>query len=61
MIILKLNAFHLALKIFFSDVDECLNPSSCDTNANCANTIGSWTCSCKPGFFGDGSPGNCIG
>ncbi|XP_067041180.1 uncharacterized protein [Acropora muricata] len=33
------------------DVNECnSSPSLCDVNAQCTNT----TCSCKPGFFGDG-------
>ena len=42
-------------KFFFSDVDECTASSLvCDVNANCNNTQGSYHCSCKPGFTGDG-------
>ncbi|XP_073251813.1 uncharacterized protein [Porites lutea] len=37
------------------DDDECLKtPPVCDINANCKNTLGSYLCSCKEGFKGDG-------
>ena len=39
-----------------SDIDECsavLNP--CDEKADCSNTDGSYSCTCKQGFTGDGS------
>ena len=37
------------------DVDECTaSPSVCDVNANCKNTRGSYSCTCKTGFSGDG-------
>ena len=40
---------------FFPDVNECENGNnSCHDNANCTNTIGSYTCSCNTGFSGDG-------
>ena len=43
----------MALLLFFTfdfiDIDECLESShKCDHN--CHNTIGSYTCSCKPGY-----------
>ena len=38
-------------KTFCVDVDEC---DSCDKNADCENTIGSFSCSCQPGYFGNG-------
>ena len=43
------------------DVDECAMASTndCDPTANCENTIGSFTCTCKSGFVGDGW--NCTG
>ena len=45
---------------FHSDSDECLNNShNCSENANCTNTGGSFNCSCKPGYIGNGH--NCSG
>ena len=36
-------------------MDECkYNISDCDVNANCANTHGSYKCTCKAGYNGDG-------
>lgn len=41
-------------------MDECSDGTAiCDLNANCTNTIGSYTCSCNSGFTGDGT--NCSG
>ena len=44
-----------------SDINECELSSlnDCDGNADCTNTIGSYTCSCNPGYEGDGF--NCTG
>ena len=37
------------------DINECsASPATCDVNAICQNTKGSYLCSCKPGFTGDG-------
>jgi len=42
------------------DINECLtNNGGCDINANCSNTIGSFECYCKPGYYGNGL--SCIG
>ena len=39
----------------FSEIDECLSKiHNCDRNALCKNTEGSFTCTCKPGYKGDG-------
>ncbi|XP_028402439.1 uncharacterized protein LOC114525371 isoform X2 [Dendronephthya gigantea] len=35
-------------------INECLQNSSCDVNAECIDKIGSYDCRCKPGFSGDG-------
>lgn len=41
--------------IFVSDIDECSkNGSPCDENADCLNNDGSYTCTCKDGFTGNG-------
>ena len=38
-----------------SDADECTAPAVCDViNGDCTNTLGSYFCSCKVGFTGDG-------
>ena len=37
------------------DIDECsASGRVCDVNANCQNTLGSYLCSCKAGYTGDG-------
>ena len=37
------------------DKDECTNgESKCDANANCTNTVGSYSCKCNGGYEGDG-------
>ena len=42
------------------DIDECTNGKHrCDVNAVCNNTRGSYNCTCKDGFYGDGI--NCTG
>ena len=46
--------------IFLPDIDECaLNISGC--NQNCTNTIGSYFCSCYPGYKLDKDDKTCIG
>ena len=45
----------------YVDIDECSNGNySCHQNADCTNTAGSYHCSCKTGFSGDGKV-ICIG
>ena len=37
------------------DINECeTGNDSCHENAQCTNTEGSFTCSCNPGYTGDG-------
>ena len=43
-----------------TDVDECeLGVHTCDSNASCTDTDGSFNCACIDGFEGDGF--NCAG
>jgi len=38
-----------------ADIDECAtNNGGCSADADCSNTPGSYTCTCKPGYTGDG-------
>ena len=47
-------------KHFISDSDECqMSTHNCSDNATCINTEGSFNCSCKPGYRGNGY--NCSG
>ena len=44
------------LKLNLSDIDECTTQDfDCDPNAHCENTEGSYTCTCSPGYWGNGS------
>ena len=37
------------------DIDECYTGlHNCDKNANCTNNEGSFTCTCKESFYGNG-------
>ena len=45
---------------FQSDIDECSTHTPCDRSANCTNIAGSFECTCKTGFTGDGII-NCEG
>ena len=43
------------LSYYSADINECsLNTDNCDANAACADTEGSFTCTCNPGYEGDG-------
>ena len=39
---------------FFPDIDECVETHTCDDNAICTNSPGSFECHCKRGYEGDG-------
>ena len=36
------------------DINECMEKSPCDENAQCTNTPGSFTCDCNEGYSGNG-------
>ena len=46
--------FMLAVKKCF-DVNECFVDNQCSARADCINTFGSYSCSCKTGYTGDGA------
>ena len=47
-----LGAFYVP---FYIDIDECSTKShSCDVNAVCNDTEGSYMCTCNSGYSGDG-------
>ncbi len=40
---------------YSADIDECTEGTdNCNVNAECMNTVGSFTCACIEGFSGDG-------
>lgn len=42
------------LIFFVIDVDECNHINDCSEHAQCNNTAGSYNCTCKEGYLGDG-------
>ena len=52
--------FEIDITTIIKDINECdLDLDDCSINANCDNTIGSYICTCKPGF--DGTGDSCDG
>jgi len=46
---------HKRCYFYHTDINECSDRSNdCNENANCTNTVGSFTCSCKRGYTGNG-------
>ena len=56
LILFKFTPCTQILTLFSSDINECLvDPSPCDDNAACANTEGSYACTCEEGYTGNGT------
>ena len=54
------SSFTCSYYLFLLDIDECSkNGGPCDENADCLNNAGSYTCTCKDGFTGNGTV--CVG
>ena len=52
--------FALFYFVILPDINECTNKTdNCHKNADCTNTVGSFTCACKTGYSGDGK--TCTG
>ena len=46
---------HSVPDFFYADINECkAGKHNCAANGNCQNTEGSFVCTCKPGYSGDG-------
>lgn len=41
--------------ILHVDTNECTGANECDLNADCMNTPGSYVCTCRDGYSGDGN------
>jgi len=40
----------------YADIDECSeNTHNCDQHARCEDTEGDFECSCRKGYYGDGT------
>ena len=49
------NMIFTQVLFYSSDIDECeLGTHTCNSNASCADTDGSFNCTCGEGFEGDG-------
>ena len=63
LFLLKLNHLlygYLTKTYFILDIDECAKDTdNCHADSTCTNTKGSFHCSCRHGYSGDGI--NCVG
>ena len=49
------SAFHSIVLILFSDINECERTTdNCSEDAQCADTDGSFICTCNTGYSGNG-------
>uniref|UniRef100_A0A8C0R6G5 Latent-transforming growth factor beta-binding protein 1 n=1 Tax=Canis lupus dingo TaxID=286419 RepID=A0A8C0R6G5_CANLU len=50
----------LMLHVFFTDIDECVNNTICDSHGFCDNTAGSFRCLCYQGFQAPQDGQGCV-
>ena len=44
------------MRLNLADINECIEgTSNCSADAVCNNTKGSYNCTCKQGYYGDGN------
>ena len=48
-------------KIYYLDIDECLNTLVCGKDQICVNTVGSYLCTCAIGFLYNTKEETCDG
>ena len=54
-VLLNNSLSHTWVHIAILDVNECqLGTHTCDSNAECTNTVGSYICTCNTGYIGSG-------
>lgn len=47
--------------VYVSDINECLNPMTCPPGSKCVNTLGSYNCPCRSGFYTTKVTMGCVG
>ena len=53
-------SYSIKYLFYLIDIDECATGvDNCDSEATCANTVGSFSCTCNRGYHGDGT--TCTG
>ena len=57
VIFIDIYFMYLTAVYLLQDVNECEDPggNDCHQNANCSDTIGSYTCTCMLGYSGNGT------
>ena len=58
-IIIVFTLYPQLVLMFYTDLDECEINGTCPEHSTCANTFGSFVCTCNEGFMKNGSV--CLG
>ena len=51
----------IVFRASLQDVNECNNAQACPINSSCTNSIGSYNCTCLPGFTYTETSNTCVG